>query len=78
MVPRGPVIVICVGEGAMVTEGGNLMGSRPMMETFFDRNDVELNWRTSFGIGPRTFMCSILLRNRDPTRDLSEWSVNRV
>ena len=43
MVPRGPVIITCVGEGVMVTEGGNLMGSRPMMETFLDSNAVELN-----------------------------------
>jgi len=47
VVPRGPVITTCVGEGVMVTEGGNLMGSRPMMETFLDSSAVELNWRAT-------------------------------
>ena len=54
--PRGPVIVTCVGEGVMVTEGGNLIGSRPMMETFLDSTAVELNWRASLGIDVRMFM----------------------
>ena len=56
MVPRGPVIITCVGEGVMVTEEGNLMGSRPMMETFLNSSVVELNWRTSLGIDLRTIM----------------------
>jgi hypothetical protein len=56
VVPRGPVITTCVGEGVMVTEGGNLMGSRPMMETFLNSSAVELNWRASLGIDLRTIM----------------------
>jgi len=56
VVPRGPVIVICEGEGVMVTEGENLMGSRPIMETFLDSNAVELNWRAILGIDLNTFM----------------------
>jgi hypothetical protein len=56
VVPRGPVIITWVGEGVMVTEGGNLMGSRPMMETFLDNSAVELNWRASLGIDLRTIM----------------------
>jgi len=59
VVPRGPVIVTFVGEGVMVTEGGNLMGSRPMIETFLNSSAVELNWRISLGMDlcQCTLMC---------------------
>lgn len=51
--PSGPDIVTLVVEGVMVTEGGILIGSRPMIETFLQTCADELKQRERRAIGDR-------------------------
>jgi hypothetical protein len=57
--PSGPDIVTSVVEGVMVTEGGILIGSRPMIETFLQTCAVELKQRERRAIGGRGSMALI-------------------
>lgn len=43
--PSGPVILTSVGEGEIVTEGGNMIGSRPIIDTFLQTLVVVLKQR---------------------------------
>lgn len=54
--PSGPDIVTSVVDGVMVTEGGILIGSRPMIETFLHTCAVELKQRERRTIGGRGSM----------------------
>ena len=51
--PSGPDIVTWSIEGVMVTEGGILIGSRPMIETFLQSCIVVLKQRERWVIGGR-------------------------
>jgi len=57
--PSGPDIVNWFVEGVMVTEGGILIGSRPMIETFLQSCAVALKQREKWAIGGRGNMASI-------------------
>jgi len=56
--PSGPDIVTSVVDGVMVTEGGILIGSRPMIETFLQTCAVELKQRERRTIGGRGIIVS--------------------
>jgi len=71
VVPSGPVMVTAVGEGAIVTEGGILIGSRPMIDTALHRCAVELNERARCTRGGRMIMARL------PTRRGPSWRSGR-